>query len=358
MSLNISTNTAALKAGINLAYNTKQLHASMSRLSSGKKLSSPVSDPGSLAVSMKLQSSINRLAGARNNVQNATSFLEVQDGLLDTVGSIISRMGELKSLGSQDPMKSDQDVSSYNNEFKDLQLQLYSISQQKFNGVSLFANHTLKDAKNGADTATDSTYNGEVRFGGKDQITIEDHTVSVHTSSEGASGSKVSLHKALLLSALTLNPEGSEIKLAGVADKTNAATSKRGFWSTADNAKIVGGKSYSAADNKGHYLTLASEDLSSTLSLGQLSVGVLTTALENISFLRAQNGGTQSRLSFNADSLAQQTSNMQTALGRIVDVDIAEETMNLSKYNVLAQAAASMLAQANVSTDLALMLLR
>ena len=98
MSLNISTNTAALKAGINLAYNTKQLHASMNRLSSGKKLSSPVSDPGSLAVSMKLQSSINRLAGARNNVQNAISFLEVQDGMLDTVGNILSRMSELKSL--------------------------------------------------------------------------------------------------------------------------------------------------------------------------------------------------------------------------------------------------------------------
>jgi len=41
MSLNISTNTAALKAGINLAYNTKQLHASMNRLSSGKKTEFP-----------------------------------------------------------------------------------------------------------------------------------------------------------------------------------------------------------------------------------------------------------------------------------------------------------------------------
>ena len=68
---------------------------------------------------MKLQSSISRLAGARNNVQNAISFLEVQDGLLDTVGNILSRMSELKGLGSQDPMKSDQDIASYNNEFKE-----------------------------------------------------------------------------------------------------------------------------------------------------------------------------------------------------------------------------------------------
>lgn len=351
MSLNISTNTAALKAGINLAYNTKQLHASMNRLSSGKKLSSPVSDPGSLAVSMKLQSSISRLAGARNNVQNAISFLEVQDGLLDTVGNILSRMSELKGLGSQDPMKSEQDISSYNNEFKDLQLQLYSISQQKFNGVSLFANHSLKDGVDGAGTGTGNARTGEVKFNGKDQNTTFDHTISIHTSAEGSSGSKISIHKAILLSALTLNPNGGEVNLAGAATATTGFQS--GFWSTVDNSRIS-----APDDSDGDYLTLASEVLSETLSLGQISVGVLTKALENVAFLRAQNGGSQSRLSFNADSLAYQSSNMQSALGRIVDVDIAEETMKLSKYNVLAQAAASMLAQANVSTDLALMLLR
>ena len=352
MSLNISTNTAALKAGINLAYNTKQLHASMNRLSSGKKLSSPVSDPGSLAVSMKLQSSINRLAGARNNVQNAISFLEVQDGMLDTVGNILSRMSELKGLGSQDPMKSEQDISSYNNEFKDLQLQLYSISQQKFNGVSLFANHSLKEGVDGTGTGTGNARTGEVRFNGKDQNTTFDHTISIHTSAEGSSGSKISIHKSILLSALTLRPNGGEVRLAGDL-VTGGTGTQSGFWSEVDNSQIA-----SPDDDGNDYLTLASELLSDTLSLGQISVGVLTKALENVAFLRAQNGGSQSRLSFNADSLAYQSSNMQSALGRIVDVDIAEETMKLSKYNVLAQAAATMLAQANVSTDLALMLLR
>ena len=69
------------------------------------------------------------------------SFLEVQDGMLETVGKIIDRMSELKGLSSQDPMKSEQDKASYNNEFKDLQVQLYDIGRQKFNGVSLFANY-------------------------------------------------------------------------------------------------------------------------------------------------------------------------------------------------------------------------
>ena len=145
MSLNVSTNTAALRAGAYLSKNNALLQRSLDRLASGKKVSSPIGDPGSLAVSMKLSASINRLAGAQNNVQNALSFLEVQDGMLDTVGNILDRMSELKGLASQDPMKSDQDRASYNNEFKDLQIQLYSISQQSFNGVSLFANRSLSE---------------------------------------------------------------------------------------------------------------------------------------------------------------------------------------------------------------------
>ena len=127
MSLNISTNTAAAKAGAYLAQNSLKLQKAYDRLASGRKLSSSMDGPGGLAVSMKLQASINRLSGAQSNVQNALSFLEVQDGMLDTVGKIIDRMSELKGLASQDPMKSSQDQASYNNEFKDLQTQLYDI---------------------------------------------------------------------------------------------------------------------------------------------------------------------------------------------------------------------------------------
>ena len=135
MSLSISTNTAALRAGTALVVNQARLQKVFDRLSSGKKIASPVDNPGGLAVSMKLSAAINRISGAESNVQNAISFMEVQDGMLDTAGKIVDRMSELKGLASQDPMKSDQDRASYNNEFKDLQAQLYDISQMKFNGV-------------------------------------------------------------------------------------------------------------------------------------------------------------------------------------------------------------------------------
>jgi flagellin len=108
-------------------------------------------------------------------------------------------------------------------------------------------------------------------------------------------------------------------------------------------------------DFKATFATASGGDL---LDLDDISVGVITKALENVSYLRSQNGGTQSRLTFNMESLTQQKTNMRAALGRISDVDIAEESTNLAKYSILNQAAASMLAQANASTDVALMLLR
>jgi flagellin len=317
---------------------------------------------------MKLNASINRLAGAQNNSQNALSFLEVQDGMLDTVGQIIDRMSELKGLASQDPMKGEQDRASYNNEFKDLQVQLYNISQQTFNGVSLFANHTNGaagvDGTEGFDTGT--LTEGEAVFGASDQSGVTDATMSIFTSGQGSGGSKVSVHKALLLSALTLKSDGS---LAGDAIGSNGRITAdekidgdgsnviNGLWSTADNSiQTVTGKSGGNQINA--YLTFAVETVDDALELDQISVGVITQALENISFLRSQNGGTQSRLTFNIESLNQQKTNMRAALGRVVDTDIAEESTNLAKYSILNQAAASMLAQANASMDVALMLLR
>jgi len=325
MSLNISTNTAAYRAGTALSVSQSKLQKSFDRLSSGKKLASPVDNPGGLAVSMKLSAAVNRISGAQSNVQNAISFMEVQDGMLDTVGKIVDRMSELKGLASQDPMKSEQDRASYNNEFKDLQAQLYDIAKMKFNGVSLFAEHTEEDGTT------------QAVFGGKDQDAALDNTLTIYTSAEGAAGSKVSVHKSVLLSALTFSTTGT---MASVAFNSAANSSGNGDEETSFNA------------------TFATQAGGNFLDLQDISVGVISQALENIAFLRAQNGGVHSRLAFNSESLIQQKTNMRAALGRMVDVDIAEETTNLAKYSVLSQASASILAQANSNTDLALMLLR
>jgi len=336
MPLNISTNTAALRAGSQLAMNQTRLQRSFDRLASGKKLSSPIENPGGLAVSMKLSAAINRLGGAQNNVQNALSFLEVQDGMLDTVGRIVDRMSELKGLASQDPMKSAQDRASYDNEFRDLQVQLYDISQQKFNGVSMFANHSTDE--------NDNVTADQLLFDAQNTTRSNDNTMTIYTSADGAAGSKVSVFKSALLSALTVNQDRS---LAGSSDIATAG------W-----GNVTGSWANNLAPDDGDWVTFAAGNIGDTLGLDMVSVGVITQALENIAYLRAQNGGSASRLAFNAESLVQQKTNMRAALGRMVDVDFAEDTTNMAKYTVLSQASASILSQANSNTDIALMLLR
>ena len=324
MPLNITTNSAAASASYYLGKNQSALQKSMTRLASGKKIIAPYDDPGSLSVSMKLQASINRLGGAQNNIRNGISFLEVQDGLLAFAGRILDRMAELKGLSSQDPMKSSLDQASYNDEFKDLQVQLFEMSKQTFNGVSLFANFAT-------DNATGLVTGNQVQFRGTN---VQDNTLTIYTSPDGNDGSKVSLSKSALLSAITIN--AGDLKASMYNGTTNTAN----------------------GINAAAQYTFASERVEDTMDLNQISVGVFAKALENIASLRAENGGTMSRLSYSDEMISQMKTNMKAALGRIVDVDIAEESTNMAKYNVLTQASAAMLAQANSTTDIALMLLR
>ena len=305
MPLSVNTNMAAASASYFLSKNNAALQKSLNRLSSGRQITKPSDDAGGLAVSMKLQGTINRLHGVEKNIGNAISFLQVQDGILENAASILDRMAELKAL-SQDVLKNTSDIENYNSEFSTLQVQLYQMAQTTFNGVSLF----------GAGT-------NAVFGGGKSK----DVTVSIFTSATGESGSKVSINKSMLLSALTI-------------DASTPANSSA--WSTT-----------LSGTNK----TFAAVSVGSAIALGDISVAVFTQGLQNIATLRAENGGSVSRLQFAQESAAQQRTNLEAANGRIVDVDIATESTTLAKYNILVQASASMLAQANATPNVALMLI-
>jgi flagellin len=319
MPLTISNNSAVASASYYLDKNQKALQMSIKRLASGKKIVSPNEDPGTLSVAMKLNAAVNRLSGAKNNVQNGISFVEVQDGVLETVGRIVGRMAELKGMATQDPMKSSQDVQSYNNEFVDLQKQLRDVSSQTFNGVSLFADFAT--GSDGSVTATQAEFRGN---------TGADNTIEIFTSSQGSTGTKISLYKSAVLSALTV-------------DASNL---------TAVNT--------SGAGKNGNVFGLFADSSGATINLSEtgLSMGVFEQALSNIAFLRAQTGGGMSRLTFAADSISSMETNLRSAIGRIEDVDIATESANLAKYSILTQASAAMVAQANSTSDIALMLLR
>ena len=100
-------------------------------------------------------------------------------------------MVELEGL-SEDVMKNDSDKANYNREFQDLQMQIYDLAQTQFNGVSLFA---VRDS--------DSVVGDTVIINDLGS----DNTLSVFASANGASGPTVSVNKAALLSALTIDAE-------------------------------------------------------------------------------------------------------------------------------------------------------
>jgi len=84
----------------------------------------------------------------------------------------------------------------------------------------------------------------------------------------------------------------------------------------------------------------------------------ITKALSEIATLRATNGGQVKRLEYALADANNQITNLTAANGRIMDVDIAEESAALAKHQILVQASASMVAQANSANNVALQLLQ
>jgi len=95
----------------------------------------------------------------------------------------------------------------------------------------------------------------------------------------------------------------------------------------------------------------------STNALATAAVSTLNTAIQNLATLRATNGSEQQRLTFASDMLAINKVNLESANSRIADLDIASESANLARLNILQQAGTAMLAQANMATQSVLRLL-
>jgi flagellin len=280
MAVVINTNYAANVASNNLAASNSMLQRSLNRLSSGSKIVNPADDAGGLAVSMKLSAAAKRSAAANNNIANTTSYLQTQDGVLKTTGKVLDRVSELWTL-YQDPTKNSDDKANYDAEYKQLQKQLHSLTQEKFNGVNLFG--------------------------------------SAGTSGSGA-----------VVETVNVSEDASQ---------TVAITAKN----LSDSSSGVG----AMADSAG------AGSLSSISS-----IDTLKTAIQNVATMRANNGAEQSRLGFAAEVLTTNKANLEAANSRILDVDVAEESTQLARWNTLVQAGTAMLSQANGSAQTALRLLQ
>jgi flagellin len=264
----INTNLSAQNAATLLMQSQSNLSASLERLSSGSKITSPADDSAGLAVSMKLNAQMARITAASNNVNNAISFSQTQDGYVQQLNSAFSRMSELSVL-AQDVTKTTSDRALYQQEFTALGSYINNVATKDFNGVSLFNGNAL----------------------------------NVTTDSE----------------ANTFNMVGINL---GNTTYTTA---------TSDNITSISGANTALSDVKAAISQLASD--------------------------RANIGSNEESLSYYNDQLASLKNNLSAANSRITDVDVASESTNYAKYNILVQSGTAMLAQANQQPQSVLKLL-
>ena len=138
----INTNYSALSSARQLGESQGMLNKSLARLSSGSKLVNPSDNAGGFAVSARFDAQINRTQAAVDNIGNAISFSQTQDGYLKKVAKALDRMSELTML-ALDETKSNTDRGLYNTEFANLGAFVTSTATRDFNGVSMFSGAAL-----------------------------------------------------------------------------------------------------------------------------------------------------------------------------------------------------------------------
>lgn len=267
----INTNIQAQASASMLANSSAMLSKSLARLSSGSKIVNPADDAAGLAVASRLDAQVQRLSAARNNVGNAVSFTQTQDGYLKKIAKALDRMSELSIL-AQDVTKGSSDRELYQTEFRQLQEYISNTASKDFNGVSLF---------NGA-------------------------SLSVTIDSEGN----------------TFTMESVDLAAAAYDNAIDAGTTI------------------------------------STTSGAATALTNIKLAINQLASDRATIGAYQSRLNFTSEQLQVNKENLMAASSRIQDVDVAEESTQYARYNILVQAGTAMLAQANSLPQSALRLLQ
>ena len=313
MPIVVNTNSAATTASFNLSKNADALRKSLARLSSGKRITQPAEDAGGLAVAYKLDSHARRTEAVLNNHQNALSYLQVQDGALETVGKVVNRMSELRTMAA-DITKNSGDIENYSKEFRELQSQLNQMSLEKFNGISLFAFGNAAGAS-GVQSATSGKELNVLLGATASDKDIYSYQLLTHPSGVSTDG------------AISLNVVNLEF-----------VTSLGGMGATGNSLVKANGNEV---------------DQITTISIGQF-----TAIIQNIADARAENGAEQQRVQQSYELHQVNLVNLEAAHGRIMDVDVAMESTRFAKNNVLVQASASMTAQANQLSNIALTLLQ
>lgn len=396
--MRINTNLNAMTALNSATKNTALAGSSMEKLSSGLKINKAADNATGLAISEKMRSQIRGLDQASQNTQDGISVVQTAEGAIEEVGNIVQRMRELAVQGANET-NTGSDRAKISEELTQLHEEIDRIAEStQFNGKDLLNGKNTVRVENGHIVKHDAA-------GANTSVKIE---VQDGFDFDGLPELKVKLENNGTIKADPITTAGYGVAVTGVDTTTNTKLAKDGvvtitdangksikFTATAEidlsTEKSLGKVEKTQTEISGKEISLqvgANTSDSQTLkvkienvstdSLGldgdtitkmakegkkgtdaaNTMIKSLDKALERVNTSRANLGAMQNRLETTASNLTTSNENLTAAESRIRDVDVAEEMMNLSKLNLINQAAQAMMSQAKSQPEGVMQLLR
>jgi flagellin len=377
--MKIATNSAAMTAQRNLTKSSALFEQKVGGLSSGFRLNRAADDAAGMGIANKLRADGRALSQAARNASQANSLVQIADGAVTTISSILDRMKELATQSSSDNV-TDSDRTKLQAEFVALRSEIDRITEStKYQGQQLLkgtygvsvdlASSTIDGAAGSGISATGSgiTLSGAAA---STTYTITDAAGTGISASATVAGSGVvtqALTQSAAAGAQTLNFDKLGIQLSldtGYVD-TGLNTRTIVTSAAAGGRFIVGAGATVGEDN----IDLALSNVSSTgLAINasslasstnaQTAVGALNTAIDTVNSLIGTIGAAQNRLDYAGRNLASLIENLAASESVLRDADIGAEMIDFTKSQILQQAGTAMLAQANAGPQTVLQLLR
>ena len=395
----VQHNLSAMNANRMLNVTTSAQSKSTEKLSSGYKINRAADDAAGLSISEKMRKQIKGLTQASSNAQDGVSAVQTAEGALTEVHSMLQRMNEL-AVQSSNGTNSQTDRKAIQDEIDQLTSEIDRVSETtKFNetyllkgdsttttkasfmksnyaikdGVKLYLEGEIDDAKNlTGDKLKEAIASGkkiyiEVAGAGK-QDKNTTNTLAVK-GSDYAYVTKLYDKKGNAVTAEQIiakkNADGTDAATDGYFTSEGgkgvavAATAAANYTEGYDVNGAISFSLHVGADSSADNKIAVKIDSMSAKGIGVYGLKVdteddataaidrIAEAVQKVSSQRSTLGAAQNRLEHTIANLDNVVENTTSAESRIRDTDMAQEMVNYSKNNILAQAGQSMLAQAN-----------
>lgn len=379
MAITVNTNVTALNAQRNLNKTNNALNVSIQRLSTGSRINSAKDDAAGLQISNRLTSQINGLDVAAKNANDGISIAQTAEGAMQESTNIMQTMRE-KALQSANGTNSADDRAAIQKEVSALSTELDRIANTtSFGGQKLldgsFGSRALQVGSEAGETIN-LTLNSTKASDLKGKIATASLGVTAVATNIGTNGTATidkdltikAGGKSIVISAAKLNAvfgnNADPAALGKLAEELNKQSGDTGVTAVAENGKLelVGGADFSTKAKDVSSVSTAKDvamdtvDMSTQLGANKALL-VIDSSLKQIDSQRADLGALQNRLSSTISNLENISENSAAGRSRIMDVDFAKETTNMTKQQILQQAGGAMLAQAKALPQAALSLL-